>query len=295
MPHFICENHTLYYTVDGDSANPPLLLLHGFLGSHADFTTLLPALSEHFYCIMPDLPGHGQTLTKPGCYTFPATAQVLLNLLTHLEIFQTHLLGYSMGGRLALYFTCHFPERLTRVVLESASPGLKTAQERQERVKQDEAISHQLATIPLPDFLDQWYRNPLFTSLKKFPDRYSTMLQRRQNNNPIELSHALRGFSTGQQPSLWPKLHRIEVPLLLLVGALDHKFVALNRDMLAHCQLGQRTQATLRTLRCGHNIHLEDPDNYCQIVISQLLPSTIPERAGISSMAVRSPNQSTLP
>ncbi len=295
MPHFTCENHTLYYTVNGDLANPPLLLLHGFLGSHADFTALLPALSERFYCITPDLPGHGQTLTEPGYYTFPATAQLLLNLLNHLEISQTHLLGYSMGGRLALYLTCHFPERLIRVVLESASPGLKTDQERQERVKQDEAIAHQIATIPLPDFLDQWYRNPLFTSLKKLSGRYSTMLRCRQNNNSIELSRALRGFSTGQQPSLWPKLHNINVPLLLLVGALDHKFVALNRDMLAHCQLGKKSQATLKTCRCGHNIHLEDPNNYCQIVVSQLLPSTMPERAGISSMAVRLPNQSTFP
>lgn len=266
MPCFTCENHLLYYTVNGDPSNPPLLLLHGFLGSHADFVALLPALSKHFYCITPDLPGHGQTLTKPGCYTFPATAQLLLNLLDHLEIFQTHLLGYSMGGRLALYLTCHFSERLIRVVLESSSPGLKTAQERKERVKKDEAIAHQLAIIPLPNFLDQWYSNPLFTSLKKFPDRYSAMLQRRQNNNPLELSNALRGFSTGQQLSLWPKLHSIDTPLLLMVGTLDHKFVTLNRDMLAYCQSGRRNQATLITCQCGHNIHLEEPDDYWQII-----------------------------
>ncbi|WP_121967549.1 2-succinyl-6-hydroxy-2,4-cyclohexadiene-1-carboxylate synthase [Leptolyngbya sp. BC1307] len=266
MPRLTTENHTLYYTTAGKATDPPLLILHGFLGSHLDFAATLPALSEHFYCITPDLPGHGQTLTAPGSYTFPTTTKTLLSLLDHLSITRTHLLGYSMGGRLALYLVCHFPERFRRVVLESASPGLKTAAERRQRVKKDEAIAHQLETMSLSDFLTQWYTNPLFLSLKNFPEHYEVMLRCRQANDPIELSYALRGFSTGRQPSLWHQLSHISSPLLLLVGTLDHKFAIINRSMLAHYQRNRATQAVLKACECGHNIHREAPNTYSQIV-----------------------------
>jgi len=271
MPYLKAQQHHLHYTTTGDKNYPPLLLLHGFLGSQQDFSEIVPRLSEQFYCIVPDLPGHGNTQTHEGGYTFEATAKALLNLLDSLNTQQTHLLGYSMGGRLALYLTCFFPERFGRVVLESASPGLKTAEARQARVLKDEAIAQQLETTALPDFMAQWYRNPLFASLKKHPEAFATMLQRRHNNNPAELAAALRGLSTGRQPSLWTALPEIRTPLLLLVGELDRKFVALNREMVAHCSQNQKSQAVFHVVAdYGHNIHLETPGLYLQRVISFL-------------------------
>ncbi|MGB3292466.1 MAG: 2-succinyl-6-hydroxy-2,4-cyclohexadiene-1-carboxylate synthase [Phormidesmis sp.] len=262
-------SQALYYTVTGEPSNPPLLLLHGFLGSHRDFDVLLPTLSQHFYCISVDLPGHGKSLSVPDSYTFSGAAIALLTLLDHLHISQTHLLGYSLGGRLALYLRCHYPQRFTRTILESASPGLKTAEERIARRESDEAIAHQLATIPLPDFLAQWYSNPLFVSLQAHRDLYADMLQRRQNNRPAELAKALRGFSLGSQTSLWNCLAQIERPLLLLVGALDSKFVAINHDMLSHSQPSQRVSLKILT-GCGHNAHLENPSMYTQAAIGFL-------------------------
>ncbi len=251
----------LHYQTAGERTNPPLLLLHGFLGSHQDFEPLLPMLSTRFYCILPDLPGHGQTLSIPGDYTFSATAIALLTLLDHLKISQTHLLGYSLGGRLALYLVCHYPERFMNVILESASPGLKTAEERKIRIERDEAIAQQLETLPLAGFLLQWYSNPLFASLQARPDLYAAMLRQRQNNHPMALAKALRGFSLGRQNALWHCLPEIERSLLL-VGALDSKFVAINRDMVAQCK-----SASLTILEgCGHNTHLENPELYALTV-----------------------------
>lgn len=176
-----------------------------------------------------------------------------------------------MGGRLALYMTCAFPERFTRVVLESASPGLKTAEERQERVERDDAIARKIQTISLPDFLTQWYSNPLFASLQNHPDAHAAMLQRRQNNSPTELANALRGFSTGVQPPLWGCLPHMNLPLLLISGTLDSKFVAINHDMIAHWQRSNLLQPTIQTFdHCGHNVHLEAPVRYRQAVLSFL-------------------------
>ena len=276
------EDHTLHYITAGERTQPGLLLLHGFLGSHQDFVPLLPKLSEHFHCVVPDLPGHGQTQTKPDSYTFAKTANALLALLAHLNISQTHLLGYSMGGRLALYLACEFPEHFRRVVLESASPGLKTIQEQTERRKWDRAIAHRLQTIPLPIFLDQWYRHPLFASLQQHPEKYAAMLQRRMQNNADELAKSLLGLGTGRMRSLWPDLEGISQPLLLLAGDLDNKFIRINREMLA---MTRQNGARLELIKkCGHNLHLEAPDTYTRTVLmfltSELQPySTVADYA----------------
>jgi len=152
----------LYHTTTGTRDNPPLLLLHGFLGSHADFLGLLPTLSKHFYCIAADLPGHGKTETKLGDYTFAHTARAIADLLDYLNVRKTHVLGYSMGGRVALYLACEFGDRIANLMVESASPGLKAAFDRKQRQQQDDLTALSLLKMPLPDFLDQWYKNPLF-------------------------------------------------------------------------------------------------------------------------------------
>jgi 2-succinyl-6-hydroxy-2,4-cyclohexadiene-1-carboxylate synthase len=266
MARIAIANYDFHYRVAGQAENPPLLMLHGFLGSQQDFAQLLPALSQHFYCIVLDLPGHGQTRTREGFYGFEAIAQALIQVLDALAIPQTHLLGYSMGGRLALYLACHFPARFIRIALESASPGLETATQRQERMRKDDAIAHQLETIPLTDFLSQWYNNPLFASLKNHPTAYRAMLHRRRHNQPLALAHALRGCSTGRQPSLWPLLPMLNKPLLLLTGTLDPKFVAINCDM--RDRSSATTQITFKLVEhCGHNLHLEAPELYAHSLL----------------------------
>ena len=169
-----------------------------------------------------------------------------------------------MGGRLALYMACHVPSRFAQVILESASPGLKTLAERRERKKRDWAIAQKLETIPLSDFLDSWYENELFSSLRKRPELYWEMRSRRQNNNSTELANALRGFSTGLQPSLWESLSELVVPLLLIVGEQDTKFVEIAQEQKA--KNGQIKIGCCSN--CGHNIHLESPKQYAQIILS---------------------------
>ena len=270
MPFISTKHHKLHYKTTGNSQKPALLILHGFLGNCQDFGVVLPELSQHFYCITPDLPGHGQTLTQPGSYTFETTTQTLLSLLDLLSIEQACILGYSMGGRLALYMIWRFPERFSRAVLESASPGLRTRRERRERKQKDWAIAQQIETTPLPKFLTHWYKNPLFHSLKTHPELYQAMLMRRQNNHPTELANALRGFSSGSQPSLWKNLSKIKPPLLLLVGDQDNKFVSIAQQI---AEVYHQNSATVQICSsCGHNVHLESPRQYAQAVIQFCLP-----------------------
>ncbi len=234
---------------------PRILFLHGFLGSGRDFNGAIAHLTDQFCCITIDLPGHGQTRVEGGDeqYTMANTARALIHWLDELRIPRCFLAGYSMGGRLALYLALHFPQWFPTVVLESASPGLKTEQERQERLQRDRQLADQLE-IDFSSFLIHWYQQPLFYSLQQHPE-FEQMMQRRSQNRSSEIAKSLRYLSTGRQPSLWNLLATHRQPLLLLVGGRDRKFCQINQEM-AECCPAARLEIVPE---CGHPIHLEQP------------------------------------
>ena len=238
------------------------------MGSSQVFEEVITLLGDRFGYLIVDLPGHGQTKVtgKDDLYNMQNTAQALIELLDKLAIKKCFLLGYSMGGRLALYLALHFPQYFSKVVLESASPGLKTATQRTQRVNQDLKLAQQLESTDFELFLTKWYYNPLFASLKKNP-QFSELLAKRLQNNPLELARSLRNLSTGLQSSLWEKLPDNKIPMLLLAGELDRKFVEINTEM---ANLYDRIQLTI-VADCGHNIHFENPVQFTNIVRDFLL------------------------
>ncbi|MGV0026572.1 2-succinyl-6-hydroxy-2,4-cyclohexadiene-1-carboxylate synthase [Phormidesmis priestleyi] len=252
------------FTLQGSTTLPVILFLHGFLGSGEDFAGIVPQF-DRFCCLCIDLPGHGKTQVV-GDYSLASTAHAIVALLDRLNIPKTVLVGYSLGGRLALLLALQFPDRFPQTILESASPGLKTEAERAIRREQDDKLSDRL-TSDFPKFLSEWYDQPLFRSLKQHPN-FAAMYQHRLENNPVELAKSLRNLSTGRQSSLWSTLERYEQPLLLMVGERDRKFVSINQEMAARCQTAQ-----LKILvNTGHNLHLEDPQAFT-MHINQFLRS----------------------
>lgn len=248
------EGSTLAYQVWGLDSLPPIVFLHGFLGSGADFGPIAQGLSRSFYCVSLDLPGHGRSLRLPiESYSISGAAQGVIETLDRLGIDQTYLYGYSMGGRLGLYLAVHYPDRFPKVMLESASPGLPTASERHDRRMQDYALADRIEA-DFAAFLAAWYQQPLFTSLTQH-DQFAAMLDRRRQNHPQEIATSLRQMGTGMQPSLWDHLPEIRNPLALVVGEFDPKFIAINQAMAKACP-----QATLQVIpQAGHNAHLENP------------------------------------
>ena len=185
------------------------------------------------------------------------TAAVIITLLNELSIGKCFLVGYSMGGRLALYLMLHYPQYFSKVVLESASPGLKTAAERQERIARDTLLADRLENDNLERFLTDWYRQPLFSDLQNHP-RFREMFERRLRNNPAGLAKSLREMGTGCQPSLWEKLSQNKIPLLLVVGEKDTKFRSIADEMASLC-----STATVEVIKgCGHNVHFEEPGKF---------------------------------
>jgi 2-succinyl-6-hydroxy-2,4-cyclohexadiene-1-carboxylate synthase len=140
------------------------------------------------------------------------------------------VIGYSMGGRIALQMALAYPNQVKKLILISSSPGIADPIERQARYEADCRLADKLEKIPLADFLEDWYNQPLFASLKAHPG-FLSMLERRQNHNPKHLAEALRQLSVGNQPSLWDKLEKLSCPTLLLTGELDSKYHHIAKHM----------------------------------------------------------------
>jgi 2-succinyl-6-hydroxy-2,4-cyclohexadiene-1-carboxylate synthase len=258
-------NYQFNYSLMNNPNKPVILFLHGFMGNIDEFDEAITLLSDEFSYLTIDLPGHGKTqiLGSDECYTMANTAEALINLLDELQIDTCFLVGYSMGGRLALYLTLHFPERFSQVILESASPGLATEAERLARIQQDYQIGRKLIrTLEISDFADflsNWYSQPIFGDIKNHP-KYELMLENRLQNYPLKLDKSLRYMGTGYQPSLWDKLKESNNPLLLMVGEYDEKFIDINQEMAEICQTAQ-----LKVIKnSGHNIHFGNTKEFVE-------------------------------
>jgi len=263
----VLENYYFNYSLINPIDKPVILFLHGFMGNIDEFDEAIKLLADEFSYLTLDLPGHGKTEVLGGdeYYSMPNTAQGIINLLDKLKIPKCFLVGYSMGGRLALYLALHFPERFFKVILESASPGLATQTERLERIKRDTQIGRKLARITskiaFVDFLSNWYNQAIFGYIKNHP-QYDQMVENRSQNNPQELDKSLRFMGTGCQPNLWTKLAQNTIPMLLLAGEYDGKFVNINTEMAKVCEL---TQLTIID-NAGHNIHFENTLAFVKIL-----------------------------
>lgn len=264
MPYLTLNELNYYYECHGHGGEP-LLLLHGFTGSMVNWQPLLPALTPYYQVLLLDLPGHGRTAAPPdpARYGMAAVAADVWSLLDAVCPGRVHLLGYSMGGRLALYLAVRQPARLRRLILESASPGLATAAERGARRAQDERLAARIEQVGMTAFVDEWERLPLWASQAGLsPAGRARLREQRLRNDPAGLANSLRGMGTGAQPSLWEALPALRRPVRLLAGALDSKFVAINRQMAALLP-----QADLRIIPgAGHTIHLEKPALFLQAV-----------------------------
>lgn len=272
MTHEIIQINGVHYFVAAAGHGEPLVLLHGFTGSSVSWTTQTAVFSPHFRTIAIDLLGHGRTASPadPNRCRMEQAADDVIAILDELKATPAHLLGYSMGGRLALYLAVNYPEWFRSLVLESASPGLETAVARVERQEQDDALADWIEANGIEALVDRWEQLPLWASQAQLPpETRQALREQRLQNNPTGLANSLRGMGTGVQPSLWPHLNDLQLPTLLITGALDKKFVEIGEQMAETIPSAQ-----LKVVReAGHTVNLEQTAVFNREVIQFLKQS----------------------
>jgi 2-succinyl-6-hydroxy-2,4-cyclohexadiene-1-carboxylate synthase len=243
----------------------PFLLLHGFTGDSSTWTPFCPVWGTHSKLIIPDIIGHGETDSPEdtNCYQMESAAKDLIFLLDQLDIEKIDLLGYSMGGRLALTLAILYPERVRKLILESASPGLKTNEERVLRRMKDEELANFINDRGIVSFVDYWEKIPLFSTMSRLPNSIKQSIrEQRLSNKTKGLANSLIGMGTGAQVSWWGKLDLLSSEVLLLTGEKDEKFCKIAENMVEN----MRKASWIVINDCGHAIHVEQKEKFGTIV-----------------------------
>lgn len=246
-----------------------MILLHGWLGQGEDWLDVVPALSEHYFCIFPDLPGHGNHTplddTQPLSFETIA-ASLLAELETEFALKSWHLGGYSMGGRLALSMALERPEAIKSLILEGCHPGIRNEETRSQRSQLDQQRAKEILEGGLDDFIERWYDMPLFASLHEQPVLHLAMKKVRKRNHAPSVARMLGVMSPGRQPNYWERVTGFQAPTCLLAGALDPKYPALMQEM---ADVFPQAQVHIAP-NAGHNVHAESPQWWSDTVLTFL-------------------------
>jgi 2-succinyl-6-hydroxy-2,4-cyclohexadiene-1-carboxylate synthase len=232
-------------------AGPRIYALHGFSGCGSDFSLLHSEMSSAMDAI--DLLGHGASEAPLEIDRYSTSAQI--GLLDECLPSPSVLLGYSMGGRLALQFAAAHPASVEALILVGASPGIQSDGERHLRRRWDEEQALRLEEVGLPGFLEHWWQLPIIRSQASIqPMHLATMRRHRLEGSALALAASMRGFGTGAMAPIWESLYRITCPVLLIAGESDAKYRAINRSMAE----GLAAETSV-VPGAGHCAHLENP------------------------------------
>jgi 2-succinyl-6-hydroxy-2,4-cyclohexadiene-1-carboxylate synthase len=225
---------------------PNLVLLHGFTHTGASWDHVVAALPQRYRPVAPDIRGHG---TASGVRPVSLAAVIADVRAVATEPFE--LAGYSMGGRLALHVALALAERVRRLVLIGASPGIADPKARWERRAADEALAEEVEVMSIEAFAQGWARTAV---LADQPAAVQAAVHAdRLRSAPAGLAAALRGLGTGALPPLWARLGELAVPVELLVGERDRKF----RDVAAQMAAALPVARVHVVGGAGHAVHLE--------------------------------------
>jgi 2-succinyl-6-hydroxy-2,4-cyclohexadiene-1-carboxylate synthase len=229
----------------------PLLLLHGFTQTGRGWDEVIRHLDgERYRPLAPDLRGHGAAATwRP--IDFAACSADVAGLVAG----RFTLAGYSMGGRLALHVALAHRRRVSRLVLVATTAGIASADARARRRADDEALASWMEEDgrTMREVADRWAAQPLFAG--QSPQVAATARADRLVNDPPALAAALRGIGTGVMTPLWDRLGALRMPVAVLAGERDAKFVALARQLVEALPRGSLTIVP----GAGHALPLEAP------------------------------------
>jgi 2-succinyl-6-hydroxy-2,4-cyclohexadiene-1-carboxylate synthase len=233
----------------------PAVLLHGFTHTGASWDPVVAALGESYRPLAPDIRGHGASSERR-----PVDLDRVIADVSALAPRRFTLAGYSMGGRISLHVALGLGERVQRLVLIGASPGIADAAQRAARRAHDERLAAELERSTIEEFAARWAQTPVLAGQR--PEVLAAAHADRLRSTPAALARALRGLGTGALPSLWDRLGELGMPVSLLVGERDLRF----RELAERMSEGIGSARVHVIAGAGHAVHLEAPERVAELI-----------------------------
>ncbi len=247
----------------------PLVLLHGFTGSPESWADVLEGVGPSVPALAPAALGHDGTPGPDAVRTFEAEVDRLAGVIRARHGTGSHLVGYSMGGRLALGLLVRHTDLFDSATLIGASPGLTEPRKREARIARDEEWARLLEQEGIPTFVAAWEALPLFrTQESLLEERRARQDRIRRAHHPRGLARSLRVLGLGAMPDYRTRLARVKVPVRLVAGEADPKFRALAGEMAG--LLPHATQTVVAD--AGHNVVLEKPEEIARLLREDMNP-----------------------
>lgn len=241
-----------------------LYAIHGFTETDLSWADVLEPTHIQYRTVL--LPGHGSQPCAED-ETIPACAARIAAEMGNDAI---DLIGYSMGGRIALQLALDHPARVRRLILVSCCPGIADASEREARCKQDDALAELLLQDGIGTFVAWWENQPTMRAVSPIdPTCMALLRSRRLNQDPELLACAIRTLGQGHMPSLWQRLGELTMPVLLIGGAGDDKYAGIMRAM----HEGIRDSQLELIEHCGHAVHREQAKELIRRTLDFLIES----------------------
>ena len=229
---------------------PTVVFLHGFTHTGRSWHPVIAALGERYTSVADDIRGHGDASER-----VPVSLEAVIDDVVAAAGPERYtLVGYSMGGRIALHVALAADDRVERLVLIGASPGIADEGERSARQRADEELAGEIERSSIEEFARRWAQTPVLAGLPAAA--LDAAHADRLRSTPAGLARALRGLGTGALPSLWERLGELLIPVTLVVGEGDSKFQAIALEMAR----GLPAAEVVVVPGVGHAVHLEAPE-----------------------------------
>ena len=252
-----------HYGVSVIGTGKPLVCFHGFSESGSTWDGIEVS---GYRLIRIDSMGHGRSARpmEVGPYTLPQMLSDLHTVIYSVAGERYALMGYSMGARLALLYALEYAEEVTHLVLESGAVGIEEEGERQARYVADRALAERIRAHDITWFSETWAKLDIFKTQQSLPPKVQQQIQgRRLLNSPHALAFTLEGSGQGTMPYVGHRLSELTMPVCYISGELDAKYTAI----------GARYFGDVHHVvpQVGHNVHVEAPEVYQQILKQFLL------------------------
>ena len=257
-----------HHQITGNREGHKLVFLHGLMGSAANWRRIAAAFEDQFEVLTYDQRGHGRSFQPADGYHPRDYARDLARILDELGWSQIALVGHSMGGRNALEFAVHFPQRVKCLVIEDIGPeASSSAVDRIERL---------LAAVPTPfasrtemrQFFETQY--PGLISWYPQAEVVSRFLQANIEQKPdgrqdwrFSKSAILKTLREGRNEDRWDAFANLQMPVLIVRGENSND---LSREVFARMQKTLPGSRAVEIPASGHWVHFDQPEAFIRVL-----------------------------